>query len=111
MKLASTHTALPASELSLVGFALSDCVVAIEQPAARYLRAVHRTALELAISNCFGAELGGFWLLAEQVAELRRLPAYYPPNEAPDVARAVEAYLRAQLANLHTLRHAGTEPW
>lgn len=81
----------------LIGFVLSDCVVELDQAAAKYLRAVHRTALELAVQNQFGAEIGGFWLMAEQVSQLRRLPEYYPVNESPLVARAVDAYLRAQL--------------
>ena len=37
-----------ASDLILCAFALTDCIVHIESQAARYLRAVHRTALELA---------------------------------------------------------------
>ncbi|HLN96950.1 MAG TPA: hypothetical protein VK208_00550, partial [Pyrinomonadaceae bacterium] len=65
--------------------------------AAKYLRAVHRTALELAIHNRFGIEIGGFWLMPEQLAQLRKLPECYPQPEAPFVERAVEAYLAAQL--------------
>jgi hypothetical protein len=83
--------------VELIGFVLSDCVVEVEASAAKYLRAVHRTALELAVQNQFGAEIGGFWLMAEQVAQLKRLPEYYPANESPLVARAVDAYLLAQL--------------
>lgn len=85
------------SDVIFVGFALSDCVVETDQNAAKYLRAVHRTALELAIPNYFGAEIGGFWLLAEQLAQLRKLPEYYPVQEAPLVERVVEAYIHAQV--------------
>ena len=85
------------SDVAFIGFALSDCTVELEPQSARYLRPVNRTALELATHNQFGSDIGGFWLLNEQVAQLRNLPAYYPPKEAPFVARAVEAYLRAQL--------------
>ena len=53
-----------ASPTELVGFALGECVVDLDTQSAKYLRAVHRTALELAIQNQFGAEIGGFWLLA-----------------------------------------------
>ena len=84
------------STLNLVGFALADCVVEIDRDSAKYLRAVHRTALELATPNCFGAEIGGFWLMQEQLTQLRRLPDFYPRSEAPLVAHAVEAYLLAQ---------------
>ncbi len=84
------------TEVSLLGFALTDCVVEIDRPAAKYLRAVHRTALELATPNCFGAEIGGFWLMQEQLNQLRKLPDFYPLPEAQSVARAVEAYIRAQ---------------
>jgi hypothetical protein len=84
----------------LLGFALSDCTVDVDEQAAKYLRAVHRTALELAVPNQFGAEVGGFWLMAEQVTQLRRLPDYYPANESQTVARAVDAYLRAQMPKL-----------
>jgi len=59
------------SEVIFLGFALSDCVVEIDRDAARYLRAVHRTALELAIPNRFGIEVGGFWLMPEQLEQLR----------------------------------------
>jgi hypothetical protein len=86
--------------VELIGFVLGDCVVDIDEASAKYLRAVHRTALELAVQNQFGAEIGGFWLMAEQVAQLRRLPEYYPANESQLVARAVDAYLRAQLPEL-----------
>ncbi|MEP6743616.1 MAG: hypothetical protein ABJB61_14045 [bacterium] len=85
------------SDVSFLGFALSDCVVEVDKQAARYLRAVHRTALELAVPNRFGIEIGGFWLMPEQLAQLRKLPECYSQVEAPFVARAIEAYLTAQL--------------
>ncbi|HLN98234.1 MAG TPA: hypothetical protein VK208_07205, partial [Pyrinomonadaceae bacterium] len=66
------------SDVSFLGFALSDCVVELDKQAAKYLRAVHRTALELAIHNRFGIEIGGFWLMPEQLAQLRKLPECYP---------------------------------
>lgn len=87
-------------ELSLLGFALADCVVEIDRAAAKYLRAVHRTALELATLNCFGAEIGGFWLMQEQLTQLRKLPDFYPTPESQLVARAVEAYIEAQFSQL-----------
>jgi hypothetical protein len=85
------------SDLEFLGFALAECTVEIDQASARYLRAVHRTALELAVQNQFGADIGGFWLLPAQIAQLRKLPEYYPPAEAPLVRAAIEAYLAAQL--------------
>jgi hypothetical protein len=85
------------SDVSVCAFALSDCVVELESHAAKYLRAVHRTALELAIPNLFGAELGGFWLQADQIEQLRKLPACYPATEMKLVAEAVQAYLIAQM--------------
>ncbi len=87
------------SEVCFLGFALSDCTVETEPQSAKYLRAVHRTALELATPNCFGVEIGGFWLMQEHLFQLRRLPACYPPHEAPRVAHAVEAYINAQSGN------------
>lgn len=83
-------------DVYLLGFALGDCVVEVDRRAAKYLRAVHRTALELATLNRFGAEIGGFWLMQDQLTQLRQLSGCYPPDEAPHVARAVEAYVRAQ---------------
>ena len=83
------------SEVEFVAFALGDCVVDVEQKSAKYLRPVHRTALELAIHNRFGAEIGGFWLMPDQIDQLKKLPEYYPINEAPFVARAVEARIAA----------------
>jgi len=85
------------SDVIFLGFALSDCVVEVEKYAAKYLRAVHRTALELAIPNRFGIEVGGFWLMPEELEQLRRLPQCYSQLEAPLVERAIEAYLAAQL--------------
>src|SRR6476659_5110974 len=93
------------SEVIFLGFALSDCVVEIDQEAARYLRAVHRTALELAIPNRFGIEVGGFWLMPEQLEKLRKLPECYSVLEAPFVARAIEAYLTAQVPLLPPKTH------
>lgn len=97
MNLTTAQPITEESDLSFVAFALSDCMVQIDRQAARYLPAVHRTALELAVPNYFGASVGGFWLLEEQIARLRSLPEHYPANEAPAVARAVNAYLAAQL--------------
>ncbi|HLE63145.1 MAG TPA: hypothetical protein VI750_08405 [Pyrinomonadaceae bacterium] len=84
-------------ELKFVGFALTECTVKVDSQSVKYLRAVHRTALELAIHNRFGLEIGGFWLTTDQIAQLRALSDYYPPNEVPLVAQAIEAYLSAQL--------------
>jgi hypothetical protein len=85
------------SDVEFLGFALSDCTVDIDPAAAKYLRVVHGTALELAVHNQFGAEFGGFWLLGPQIVQLRRLPEYYSPDEAPQVEFAIEAYLAAQI--------------
>ena len=93
------------SDVILLGFALSDCVVEIDKQAARYLRAVHRTALELAIPNHFGIEVGGFWLMPEQLEQLRKLPECYSLLEAPFVERAIEAYLTAQLPTVPPKMH------
>jgi hypothetical protein len=87
------------SDVDFIGFALTDCTVRINNCAAKYLRAVHRTALELAIQNQFGAEVGGFWLLTTQIAQLRKLPSYYSEDEAPFVEDAIDAYLSAQVAD------------
>ena len=87
------------SDVEFLGFALSDCTVKLNNAAARYLRVVHRTALELAVQNQFGAEVGGFWLLADQIEQLRKLPKYYSPSEALLVRNAVHAYLVAQTEN------------
>jgi hypothetical protein len=91
------------SDVAFIGFALSDCTVEVDLQAAKYLRPVNRTALELATHNQFGSDIGGFWLMHEQIANLRNLPEHYPSNEAPFVARAVEAYLRAQLDEFYVL--------
>ncbi len=84
-----------------VGFALNDCIVKVDRQAAKYLRPIHSSALELSIHNRFGSEIGGFWLMPDQIDQLRKLSHYYPANEAPLVADAVEAYLRAQLQELY----------
>ena len=89
------------SDVKLCAFALADCVVHIESQSAKYLRAVHRTALELAVPNLFGVEIGGFWLKPDQVDQLRKLPDCYPANELDLVRRAVEAYLAAQTKELY----------
>lgn len=91
------------SDLTLCAFALTDCTVEIESQLAKYLRAVHRTALELAVPNLFGVEIGGFWLTPAQLSQLRRLPECYPANEMDLVKRAVETYLQAQTHELHWL--------
>jgi hypothetical protein len=93
------------SDVIFLGFALSDCVVEIDKQAAKYLRAVHRTALELAIPNRFGIEVGGFWLMPEQLEQLRSLPECYTALEAPTVERAIESYLAAQLPTLPSKSH------
>jgi hypothetical protein len=92
------------SNVKLCAFALTDCVVHIESRSAKYLRAVHRTALELAVPNLFGSELGGFWLRSDQIDQLRKLPDCYPANEVEFVTRAVEAYLQAQIDELALLQ-------
>ena len=89
------------SDVKLCAFALADCVVHIESQSAKYLRAVHRTALELAVPNLFGVEIGGFWFNPDQVDQLRKLPDCYPANELDFVRRAVEAYLAAQTKGLY----------
>ena len=88
-------------ETVFAGFALTDCVIQADAPTEKYLRPVIRAALELAVYNRFGAEIGGFWLLSEQIAQLRKLPDYYSPNEAVHVARAVEVYLKGQLQEFY----------
>jgi hypothetical protein len=85
------------SEVEFLGFALSDCTVNVSQAEAKYLRLVHRTALELAVQNHFGVEVGGFWLMADQIEQLRKLPSYYSTDEAVLVRKAIEAYLAAQI--------------
>lgn len=100
---AEPNRALAESAVFFLGFALSDCVVEVNQQSVKYLRAVHRIALELAVRNCFGVDVGGFWLTQDQIVELRKLPEYYSPNEAPFVVQAVNAYLRAQLKELYPM--------
>ena len=90
------------SEIRLIGFELTDCEVKLDALCIKYLRAVHRTALELAIPNRFGLEAGGFWLTNEQIEQLRHLPDYYPPGEVAAVAQTVEAYLKAQLKDFYS---------
>ena len=88
------------SDVRLCAFALTDCVVYIESRSAKYLRAVHRTALELAVPNLFGEAIGGFWLKRDQVDQLRKLPDCYPANEISFARQAVEAYLLAQVEQI-----------
>src|SRR5688572_30793013 len=95
------ETASSKLETVFAGFALTDCVVQADPQTEKYLRRVIRAALELAVYNRFGAEIGGFWLMSEQIEELRKLSEYYSPNEAVHVARAVEVYLQAQLQELY----------
>ena len=89
-----------ASDVMLCAFALADCVVHVDSQIAKYLRAVHRTALELAVPNLFGLEIGGYWLTSAQIDQLRKLPDCYPSNEINFVTRAVESYLLAQTEGL-----------
>ena len=96
------------NEVEFIGFALTDCTVRINTIAAKYLRAVHRTALELAIQNQFGTEVGGFWLTVTQIAQLRKLSSYYPADEAPFVADAINAYLSAQVGFSRDVFEVGT---
>ena len=88
------------SDLTLCAFALTDCTIHVEWQSAKYLRAVHRTALELAVPNLFGSEIGGYWLKPDQIDQLRKLPDCYPANEMDLVRRAVETYLLAQTEEL-----------
>ena len=91
------------SEVRFCAFALSDCVVQLKPESAKYLRAVHRTALELAVPNLFGAEIGGYWLKPDQINQLRKLPECYPATEVAFVRDAIEAFLLAQTAKLDWL--------
>lgn len=84
------------ADVSLCAFALTDCTVEIESHSARYLRAVHRTALELAVPNLYGPQIGGYWLTPTQLEQLRMLPECYPANDVQFVRRAIEVYLVAQ---------------
>jgi hypothetical protein len=92
-------------DVSLCAFALTDCVVEIESHSARYLRAVHRTALELAVPNLFGPHIGGYWLTPTQLDQLRMLPECYPASEVQLVRRAIEAYILAQFPVLDGSAH------
>ena len=85
------------SDVVFLGFALNECTVEVPSELVKYLRVIHRTALELAIQNTFGVDIGGFWLTRGQINQLRSLSEYYPPDEAPLVAEAITAYLEAQL--------------
>jgi hypothetical protein len=91
------------TDVTFFGFALHECVVEVDQNSVKYLRPIHRSALELSVHNRFGSEIGGFWLTPEQIDQLRKLANYYPASEAPFVANAIEAYLRAQLHELYFL--------
>lgn len=91
------------ADVSFCAFALSDCVVHVPPHSAKYLRAVHRTALELAVPNLFGLEIGGYWLTPDQINQLRKLPECYPANEMDLVRSAIEAFLRAQTSKLDWL--------
>jgi hypothetical protein len=95
------------SKMVFLGFALSECTVAVEARSVKYVRAVHRTALELAIHNYFGVEVGGFWLTSDQIAQLRSLADYYPPDESALVGQAIEAYLAAQLSGEGRIPRSG----
>jgi hypothetical protein len=88
------------ADVSLCAFALTDCIVEIESRSARYLRAVHRTALELAVPNLFGPQIGGYWLTTVQLEQLRMLPECYPASESKFVRHAMESYLCAQTDEL-----------
>jgi len=88
------------ADVRFCAFALSDCVVHLPLHSAKYLRAVHRTALELAVPNLFGFEIGGYWLTPDQINPLRKLPECYPANEIDSVRDAIEAFLLAQTAKL-----------
>jgi hypothetical protein len=97
------HPTGNASDVILCAFALSDCIVHVDSQIAKYLRAVHRTALELAVPNLFGLEIGGYWLTSAQIDQLRKLPDCYPSNEINFVTRAVESYLLAQTEGLGSI--------
>ena len=88
-------------ETDFAGFALTDCLIQTDPQTEKYLRRVIRTAFELAVYNRFGADIGGFWLMTEQIEQLRKLPEYYPPTEAVLVANAVEIYLQAQFKGFY----------
>jgi len=90
------ETQIAKLETDFAGFALTECLIQTDPQTEKYLRRVIRTAFELAVYNRFGVEIGGFWLMTEQIEQLRKLPEYYPPTEAVLVANAVEIYLQAQ---------------
>ena len=94
--------AVTENEVEFLGFALGDCTVDLDPASAKYLRVVHGTALELAVHNQFGADIGGFWL-SPQIEQLRRLSEYYAPDEAPLVEFAIEAYLAAQIREFNLI--------
>ena len=93
---AADHFQSNLADLKFCAFALSECVVHVSPASAKYLRAVHQTALELAVPNLFGLEIGGYWLTSDQINQLRRLPECYPVNEVELVRNAIEAFLLAQ---------------
>lgn len=97
------------ADVSLCAFALTDCIVEIESHSAKYLRAVHRTALELAVPNLFGPHIGGYWLTPTQLEQLRMLAECYPSSESKFVRHAVESYLSAQIDDLRLvgIEHRG----
>ena len=98
------------ADVRFCAFALSDCVVHLPPQSAKYLRAVHRTALELAVPNLFGLEIGGYWLTADQITQLRKLPECYPANEIDLVEEAIEAFLLAQTATLDWMEGSTISP-
>lgn len=89
------------SDVTFLGFALNECLVQADPQTEKYLQRVFRTALELSVYNRFGPEVGGFWLMTDQIAQLRKLPEYYAPAEAALVTNAVELFLRAQLRGFY----------
>ena len=91
------------SDVTFLGFALHECVVEVDRDLMRYLRPIHRSALELSVHNRFGSEIGGFWLTQDKIDQLRKLADCYPRNESLFVTSAIEAYLRAQLNELYFL--------
>ena len=85
------------SDVELVGFTIDECIVNIPESAAKYLRVVHRIALELSVQNRFGPDIGGYWLMPAEIKQLRTLPSYYPASESSLVQSAIDAYIKAQL--------------
>ena len=96
------------SDVTFLGFALSECLIKADPQSEKYLQRVIRTALELSVYNRFGSEVGGFWLMTEQIEQLRKLPEYYAPAEAVFVANAVELFLQAQLKVFYTETFLGS---